>query len=298
MKRRLGLSFAAAVALALPSAAAAQQGSFVLFGKQSEDMLSLSPERRVVHPVTAPYFHEDSFVTTDVRAWYAYHSFPKSIALNGGDAHVYAAQARLALTDRIQFVAYKDGYVDLDSGLIKESGWNDLAAGLKFALYQDWKNDFHISAGVGYQFAVGDAKVLQNDQEARVWASVNKGFGPLHLGATVNYLKHTGSQGPLGASDRIIWHLHADYYVNKYFSPVVELNGYHSVNDGNEVLPFSGADIANLGGGDDLVTLGLGLEIRPIPDIPLALRAAYETDLTSGDNLYGYRWTFSVLYSF
>lgn len=292
--RAVGLT---AIAL-LPSAALAQQGSFVLFGKQSQEMLSLEPERRVVHPVTAPYFHEDSFVTTDVRAWYAYHSFPRSIALNGGDAHVYAAQVRVALTDRLQLVAYKDGYTDLNSGLIDSSGWNDLAAGLKFALYQDWKNDFHISVGLGYQFAVGDAKVLQNDQEARGWVSVNKGFGRLHLGATLNYLVHTGDQDALGSSDRIMWHLHADYFVCKWFSPVVELNGYHSVNDGNEVLPFSGADIANLGGGDDLITLGLGFEVRPLTETPLAIRVAYETDVSTGESLYGYRWTFSLVYSF
>ena len=43
---------------------------FVLFG---ENRL---PEgaRQVVHPISAPYAHEDSYVTSDLRAWYLHHS--------------------------------------------------------------------------------------------------------------------------------------------------------------------------------------------------------------------------------
>lgn len=274
-----------------------QHSSFTLLGSPSEEGKALPAERRAVHPVSDAYFHEDSFVTTDLRGWYIYHNFPKTIALDGGDANVYALQIRVAITDQLQLVAYKDGYMDWDSGLIQDDGWNDLAAGLKWNFLQNWKDDLHAAVGVGYQFAVGDASILQNDQELRLWASANKGFDKLHLGATVNYLIHTGNEDALGSSDRITWHLHADYYLCKFFSPVVELNGYHSVNDGdNEPLPFSGADVCNLGGGDDLVTAAFGFEVRPIENV--ALRTAYEMAVTDGDDLYGYRWTFSAIYSF
>lgn len=40
----------------------------------------------------------------------------------------------------------------------------------------------------------------------------------------------------LGNSDTFTWHLHADYQVCKYFSPVLEVNGYHvtSNDTGND----------------------------------------------------------------
>jgi hypothetical protein len=293
----------AALALAalatLSTQALAQNYGFTLFGGGDAEGKALTPERKAVHPITAPYFQEDSSVTTDVRLWYAYHSFPESIALNGGHANVYAAQIRVALTDQLQLVAYKDGYTDLDSGLIQESGWNDLAAGLKWNFVQDYKDDLYLAVGAGYQFAVGDAKVLQNDQEARLWFSINKGFGPLHLGGTVNYLIATGDEDALGNSDRLFWHLHADYFVNKYFSPVVEASGFHVVNEGdNKPLPFSGADVLTLGGGDDVIVGAVGFEVRPLPDkADLAFRVAYETAIAGEKDLYGYRWTFSAVYT-
>jgi hypothetical protein len=289
--------FTVLATLAAASCVSAQSANFTLFGEANPEGRALPEERRAVAPISAPYFHEDSFITTDVRGWFAYHSFPEASVLGGGSGRDYAVELRLALTDRLQLVANKDGYLDIDSGLVKESGWNDVAAGLKYALIQDYKNDFHVAVGLGYQFAIGDPSVLQNDQEARGWVSVNKGFDKLHLGATLNYLKHTGNEDALGSSDRITYHLHADYWVNKWFSPVVEFNGYHSVNNGdNTPLPFSGADLANLGGGADLVTFAPGFEIRPTED--LGIRAAYETDLTTGDSIFGYRWTFSVVYHF
>jgi hypothetical protein len=273
----------------------AQHANFVLFGNPNP-AAEVPAEQRFVHPVTDPYYHEDSFVTSDVRAWFVYHDFPQGGVIKGGTAKDYAVQVRLALTEQLQIVAYKDGYLDFDSGLTNDSGWNDVAAGLKWNFLQDWEDQLHAAVGVGYELPVGDPSVLQNDDELRLWASVNKGFGPLHLGATVNGIWHLGSQDALGDSDRLIWDLHADYFVNRWFSPVVEVNGFHTFNKGNEVVGFSGLDVGNLGGGDDVVTLGLGSEFRPIDD--LAFRVAYELPLTNGDQLYGYRVTASLVFSF
>lgn len=297
---RFGRAVLAGIAVASAAQfASAQSANFTLLGSRSAEGHSIPAERHAVAPVTDPYYHEDSFITSDIRAWFVYHNFADNIALDGGDAEDYALQVRLAITDRLQLVAYKDGYMNLNSGLIKESGWNDLAAGLKYGLIQDWKNDFHLSVGLGYQFAVGDASVLQNDQEARGWASINKGFDRLHLGTTANWFVPTGGEDALGNSQRISLHAHADYYLCKWLSPVVELNFYKSINDGDHApLSFSGADVANLGGGADLLTLGMGAEIRPLDTPDFGLRVAYETDLTDGDSLYGYRWTFSAVYRF
>lgn len=292
-------SLAALLVGTLAPIANAQHANFVLLGPPSVEGSQQPAEQQFVHPVTSPYFHEDSFVTTDVRAWYAYQRFDADSLIDGGKAQVAAVQLRLALTDRLQFVAYKDGYVDFDSGLVDAHGWNDLAAGLKFNFVQDWRNQLHMAVGAGYEFPVGDTDVFQNDQELRLWYNVNKGFGPLHLGGTLNYHLSLGSEGeaPLGSADTISWHLHADYFLNRFVSPVIEVNGYHVVNRGEESVPFMGVDVANFGGGGDVITAGAGIEIRPVED--WAIRGAFELPLTSdSDDLYGWRFTLSTVISF
>ncbi|PXA05583.1 hypothetical protein DDZ13_01535 [Coraliomargarita sinensis] len=271
------------------------QGGFVLFGDAGEAPV---PEEKSVRPLTAPYFHEDAFVTTDVRAWYAKHHFYSDTI--GGDVTVMAVQVRVALTQRLQLVAYKDGYTEFDDALVlgDNDGFNDIGAGLKWAFLQDWENQFHLAAGLGYEFGWGDDEVLQDTDEFRLWLSANKGFGKLHFGAVVNYIiSDDDSEGLAGNSDLITVHLHADYYLTEWFSPVVEINGYFAQDEG--VFPFSGVDAVSLGGGDgeDIWTGALGFELRPLgPEF--GLRAAYETELSDNVSLFGHRWTLSAVYEF
>jgi len=274
----------------------AQHAKFVLFGDPNPEAAEVSKERKAVHPLTAPYLHEDSFVTSDVRAWYIYHKFSRGTL--GGDVQVAALQVRVALTDQLQFVAYRDGYVWHDNALTQSSDFMDLGAGLKWNFLQDWQNDFHAAVGAGYQFPMGSEDVLQDNEEARFWASVNKGFDKLHLGATINYLVNSQSENALGNADRFTWHLHADYYVCEWFSPVIELNGYHVTDEGTAVVPFHGVDVTNLGGGksEDSVILGIGCELRPADNV--GVRIAYEHPLSESIELFGYRWTASAVFSF
>ena len=78
----------------------------------------------------------------------------------------------------------------------------------------------------------------------------------------------------------------------------VPSHGFAIVNGDNAPLPFSGVDVANLGGGEgeDVVTGALGLELRPGAGI--GVRAAYESPLTDNEDLYGYRWTASLVWGF
>lgn len=290
---------AAALTAALAAQATAQHADFVLFGDPDPAMAAQTDEQTFVNPISAPYFHENSFITSDVRAWYAYHQFDSDGIANGGiggNVQIAAVQVRLALTDRLQFVAYKDGYAWFDDSAVNDEGWNDIAAGVKYNFYRDVEEQLHMSAGLGYQIDLGDSAVLQDDEELRAWFSVDKGFDKLHLGAVVNYFHDIGTESSFGNSDRISWHLHADYYLTDWFSPVIEFSGYHSVNDGTEVVNFSGADVANLGGGDDLVTMGVGGEFRVWENV--ALRAAYEFGLTDNSQLFGDRITVSLVYDF
>ncbi|MGJ8637783.1 MAG: hypothetical protein ACSHYA_00180 [Opitutaceae bacterium] len=266
---------------------------FVLFGESVEKP---ALENKFVRPLTAPYFHEDSFVTTDARAWYLSHNLDTI----GGDVTVMALQLRVALTESLQLVAYKDGYTEFDGAAIlgDNEGFNDIGAGLKWAFIQDWENQFHAAVGIGYEFEIGDQDVLQNTDELRLWVSANKGFGKLHLGATVNaIIANDQSEGLAGNSDMITAHFHADYYLTEWLSPVVEVSGYFSQDDGG--LGVSGVDAGSLygGGENDTITYAVGVELRPLCENS-ALRVAYEDELNSGVSLFGDRWTFSAIYEF
>lgn len=285
-----------AVALCIAAHSSSAQGGFVLFGDSGT---APQPEHKVVRPLTAPYFHEDAFVTTDLRAWYVNHQFNSDTIK--GKAEVYALQVRVALTERLQLVAYKDGYTDFNGGALAGSnGWNDIAAGLKYAFIQDWENQFHLAGGIGYELSLGDDEVLQDTNEYRLWLSANKGFDRLHLGFAANYrIAEDNNANTLGAADMITLHAHADYYVNEWFSPVVEVNGYFVTDEGSGVVNFSGVDAVAVGGGEseDTITGALGAEFRPFgPD--LGLRLAYETELSDKVSLFGHRWTFSAVYEF
>lgn len=281
---------------ALAVGAASAQGGFVLFGESGH---APAPEERFVRPLTAPYFHEDSFVTTDLRAWYVQHHFGSDTI--GGEVEVFALQVRVALTESLQLVAYKDGYTRFsDTALGEPDGWNDIGAGLKWAFIQDWENQFHMAAGIGYEFSWGDDEILQDTDELRFWLSANKGFGRLHLGATVNYIVASDNgEGAMGNADLITVHLHADYRVNDWFSPVVELNGFFVTDEGAAGGAFSGVDAVSIGGGEDedTITGAIGAELRPLGD-ELGLRIAYETELSDNTTLFGHRWTLSAVYEF
>lgn len=95
--------------MARGSLATAASKGFVLFG---DNVAKPAAEEKAVCPISAPYYHEDSFVTTDLRAWYINHEL--SGGTIGGDVTVAALQVRVVLTESLQFVAYKDGYTDFD----------------------------------------------------------------------------------------------------------------------------------------------------------------------------------------
>ena len=291
-------SFVSVIFTTICSFVNAQGSKFVLLGGDSEE---IPAEKKAVRPLTAPYLHEDAFITTDVRGWFLHHELGEV----EGDLEVYALQVRVAITDNLQALAYKTGYLNFSENPLGggDEGWSDLGLGIKWALFQDVGSQLFLSVGAGYEFGVGDDQVFQDTDEYRLWISANKGFDKLHIGATANYVIADGKyDGVAGNSDMLTLHIHADYFVNKWFSPVVELNGYfvQEANSSNGGLPFSGVDLLSINGGEDndTITYALGFELRPL-DESLGLRTAYESQLNnSEDSLFGYRWTFSAVYEF
>ncbi len=60
--------------------------------------------------VTNPIFNETPLITTEIRPIYFYQRIPGDFATGGGNIDVVAAQVRIALTERLGFLATTDGY--------------------------------------------------------------------------------------------------------------------------------------------------------------------------------------------
>ncbi len=254
--------------------------------------------RRIVHPVTAPTYNDDAYITTDLRGSYINHQIPGNATSTEGAARVYGGQLRYAVDERLQLMVYKLGYTDVHGASGEELGFDDFAVGVKYAVLQDWESQSHVSVGLGYEFGVGDEDTFGDDDELRLFGAYNKGFDRSHIGVAVNALFATGSEDDLGDSDRLSVHFHYDYELTEMISPLIELNYYKTLSDGNPVTPFNGLDLANFGGNEDedALSIGLGGEVRMKNDI--ALRIAYESPLTDDVDLWGYRWTASAVWRF
>lgn len=246
------------------------------------------------NPVGNPIYFETPLNNTSVRFLYLHHEFDKNSTLRGGNLDVIAAQVRVALTERLGFIATKDGHSDLHStALPRASGWNDVAAGLKYAFYVDRDADFVATGGARYQMGNGSGKVLQGGvQELSPFVSFAKGWDKFHTMANVT------DRVPLEKDDGnnvLQWDLHADYEVCKGVAPMVELHGLHYLSNGTRTpLSIGGADYTNLGSNDvsgsTIIWLGVGGRIKLTPQISLG--ATYEHPLTNPKaDIFGSRVT-------
>lgn len=234
-------------------------------------------------PVGQPIYFESPFNNTGVRFLYLHHEFSDKSQLQGGNVDVAAVQARVALTERLGFIATKDGYSWLDANLLpEEEGWNGIAAGLKYAVYVDRDIDFVITPGVRLMLQSGEWKVLQsNPAEISPFVSMAKGWDKFHLvgNATVRV--------PFDDDDGntiFQWDLHADYDLIGGFAPCIEVHGLHYLSNGNKLpLKVGGLDYANIGSSDvdgsTVVWMGVGGRWKFNPH--LSIGGTYEFALTN-----------------
>jgi hypothetical protein len=243
---------------------------------------------RFHEPLGQPLYFESPCNDTGVRALYLRHNFANGSLLQGGNVTVYAVQARLALTERLQLIATEDGYSELDSGLLGESeGWNDLAAGLKYVAYADREEQALVSVGARYMAENGSNRVLQGGvDEVSPFVSFGKGFDGMHLvGNATLRVPLDGDEGNTVGH----WDLHLDWDVNPtsqaVFAPLVEVHGVHYLSDGDSTLPIGGLDYTNLGSqpAEDFVAwAGVGARLEIIQRFELGM--CYEFALTDRDD--------------
>lgn len=213
-------------------------------------------------PVGMPYYFEDPFINSDLRLVYIWHGIPNRSEVRGGEVQVFAAQIRLALTERLQFIATKDGYTKVNTGITPDAdGWNDFAVGLKYALIVDHPTEFILSAGFRWEWDNGSAFALQgNEHEFSPFISFSKSWEKFNFIGALSYRIPTNSnQG----TQSIIWNLHVDYELFPNFFPLVEVHGIHWLTDGERMpLSVEYLDVGNLGSsrvaGRDFFSAGFG----------------------------------------
>ncbi|MBX3740152.1 MAG: hypothetical protein KF712_04130 [Akkermansiaceae bacterium] len=274
-------------------------------------------------PISNPTLFDLALPGTNIHPIFIHQNLPSHVNTTigdvpmGGDFQVYALQFEIALNERLSIVATKDGYVDINPGDAlwgEESGFANIAAGLKYAFLYDPANATVVSGTATFEIPTGNHGVFQGEGDGAVNLIVSglklwdrfqlAGAAGVHLELS-DQLAHTSFVS-----------VHASYEVHPLFIPLVELNWHHVLRpgDGNPnfgkqaaglvpvVATFEGSDLLNFGASNasenrDLVTAAIGFRSRIIDSVDLGF--AYEIPLTNEhDGILEDRFTVDLVWKF
>lgn len=256
---------------------------------------------RAISPVTNPLFFEDPLIHSEIRPLAIWHNVDDSFATGGGEVRVFAAQLRYAITDRLAFIATKDGYIDADfPGGADPDGWADIAGGLKYALIDDDDRELVVTAGLKFEFPTGNTRVFQGngDGEWNPFLSAIKGFGNFHvLGSAGVRLPNSWDEETASAH----YSVQLDYYTCRWFIPFVAANGFTVLSEAKgPALNVEGYDLINFGSsaaeGFTQITAGAGFRSRLHEKVDFGF--AYEIGLTDPKGLFDDRFTVDFILRF
>jgi len=283
-------------------------------------------------PIVAPFLFEDPFITTNAVPYFMWHEFPEPSVFQGGSLYGAALQLRVALTDRVAFIATKDGYVwnQNDQPLLgHRRGFLNLAGGLKVRLWEDRDAERIVSGILRFEFPTGASDVFQGYGNSVAIPSLSGAFRT----GDVRWIADLGAQIPFQGdklSSSLFYHLYADLDLEAapWVRPFAQLSGMYWIESGGGKLPvrtaigtvpldtaqsingvcaparpcgsFEGADLVNLGsqGVDnlDLLTAALGIHV-PLSD-HVTFSVAYERPLTNDKGIFKQRVTSALVFEF
>lgn len=255
-----------------------------------------------VMPIGAFVYFEDPFITTDLRLKYVYHEIPSRSVLRGGQVHLIAAQIRVALSERLAFLAVKDGYSWVDSHITPAGdGWNDITVGLKYAVHSNPEEQFLVSTGLRWEWVNGSTDAWQggDSHELSPFVSMAKGWDKWHFLGTVSGRIPTDRAD---ANASVIWNLHLDYKLTETFRPLIEVHGTHWLTNADR-LPIGTdyLDVGSLGAskvaGRDFFSAGVGFRWQVQDNVSFGLTWEYPLEGTS-EHLMQQRVTVSTVISF
>ncbi|MDG3006270.1 hypothetical protein [Paludisphaera mucosa] len=220
-----------------------------------------------VGPMTDPIQAKDARSLTEARLVFLGNwARPGTPVIGSGTYQVYALQLRLALTERLQIFADKDGIVRFSPKPGRSvTGLANIAAGAKYVFIRDVENQFLFSGAVQYEAPTGYANIYQNQGSGLlgVYGIFAKQFGDsFHVSG--QFGQNIAMQNQLNGY--FYTHLHTDYRIGK-FVPFFEANWFY-YNQSSHYLPASvgmeGAGYIDLGTsgftGNSIVTLAPGMK--------------------------------------
>jgi hypothetical protein len=275
-------------------------------------------------PISNPTLFDLALPTTNLHPIFMYHRLPDRVNTTigslpmGGDVQVYALQFEIALNDRLSIVATKDGYVDINPDTQPlwgdESGFANIAAGLKYAFIYDPASSTAVSGTMTFEFPTGNHDVFQGegDGAANLIVSGLKLWDDFQLAGAVGV--HLPFDGQMATTSFLS--AHASYEVTPWFIPLVEVNWHHLLDAGNGrpnffkqaggavpvVAAFEGYDLLNFGAANatqnrDFVTAAVGFRSRLTDSVDLGF--AYEIPLTDEeDGVMDDRFTVDLVWTF
>ena len=282
-----------------------------------------SPFERAIRPITNPTLFDLAVPRTQIHAIYMHQKHPAAVNIIGGgsvnvggDFNLFAIQAEYAFNERLSVVATKDGYIDFnpDQNLSHQEGFANVAAGLKYALIYKPEDHFILSGIATVELPLGDSEVWQGEGDGALNLILTdlKMYDRLQLAGSVGvHIPFNSDESLTGFAS-----MHASYEVTPWFIPLVELNWYRVIREGNgtftfdgqggSLVPgaavFEGGDLINLGATNanqnkDAVTLGVGFRSRLTENITSGV--AYEFPLTDDqDGLMDSRLTIDMIFEF
>jgi len=275
-----------------------------------------------IRPISNPTLFDSALPQTKVHAMFMHHKLPSAINTSAGslpldgDVNIFAVQFEYAFNERFSITATKDGFIDLnpDETLSQESGFANLAAGVKYAFIYNPEKQYVLSGTAVVELPTGNSDVFQGTGDG----ALNLILSDLKLYKGWQFAGAIGAHIPFSNEESTTAFLsaHASYKLTEKFSPLIEVNWYRVIDEGDgatrfnsqvggavpSVAYFEGGDLINLGASQskvekDIVTLAVGGRYE-ISD-NLSFGAAYEFPLTSEqNNLMDSRITLDLVWNF
>lgn len=275
-------------------------------------------------PMSNPTLFDLALPRTNAHAIVIHQTMPDRVAILGGgtvplggDFQLYALQLEYAFNERLSFVATKDGYVDFnpDATMSSQEGFANLAAGVKYAMIYDPAAGLAVSGTATVEIPTGSSDITQGNGDG----ALNLIMTGLKMSGDWQFAGAAGLHVPFDGDEESFTSFvstHVSYEVCKQFIPLIELNWYHVINEGDGgnrygahaggavpgVIGFEGGDLLNWGASNakdnaDIVTLAMGFRSMLTDNVHLGL--AYEIPLTDEqDNLMEERWTVDLIWYF
>jgi hypothetical protein len=278
---------------------------------------------RAIRPMTNPTLFDLALPTSNIHPIFLHHALPDQIGLAGGgtaplggDAQLYALQFEYALSERLSIVATKDGYADMnfDNTLTDSSGFANLGGGVKYAFHLDPVAQTALSGSLTFEFPTGNSEIFQGEGKGLA----NMILSGVKLVDDWQFAGGTGLQVPFSNEQATMGWLstHVSYEVSPWFIPLVELNWFTVLDEGNGTgnfgsqlgggvpgaVSFEGGDLFNLGATNasdnaNFVSAAIGFRSRLSESVTSGI--AYEIPLTDDENsLMDSRLTLDLIWRF